>query len=184
MRSEGRSPYRRRWPAPAWLKFYGRGYQVYEAADGPAALRLLVEVEVDVVLCDLRMPGADGLTVLKTSVSCTPGHGAVNDRLRLGQDGGRSAPPGRARLLAYPPLIDDMLHRVRRLLEHKRQALDLQLLRRERTRHSDFAGLVGRSPAMREAFELTNLAVLRTAPLLFSYPPEFCPAPRHHVFIL
>lgn len=159
------------------------GYQVCEAADGPAALRRLAEVDVDVVLCDLRMPGTGGLTVLKTVRELYPqamvllmtAYASVEtvvEALRLGaQD-----------YLLKPLLIGDVLHRVRRLLEHKRQALDLQLLRRERTRHFDFAGLVGRSPAMREAFALTNLAVLRTAPLLFSYPPEFCPTPQHHVF--
>src|SRR5688572_13508626 len=41
------------------------GYQVYAAADGTAALQMLDEVEVDLVLTDLRMPGVDGVAVLK-----------------------------------------------------------------------------------------------------------------------
>jgi len=38
---------------------------VGEAADGDAALRVLAETAPDVVLLDLRMPGRDGISVLK-----------------------------------------------------------------------------------------------------------------------
>ena len=41
------------------------GYQVYEAADGQATVQLLEELDLDLVLCDLKMPGSDGLTVLR-----------------------------------------------------------------------------------------------------------------------
>ncbi len=41
------------------------GYRVREAADGGVALRSLEEVEPDVVLLDLMLPGQDGLTVLQ-----------------------------------------------------------------------------------------------------------------------
>jgi len=37
-----------------------------EAADGTAALRILAEVQPDVALLDLRMPGLDGLGVLRS----------------------------------------------------------------------------------------------------------------------
>ncbi|MEW6298422.1 MAG: sigma-54 dependent transcriptional regulator [Thermodesulfobacteriota bacterium] len=145
------------------------GYRVYEAADGTAALKLLDEVEVDVVLCDLKMPGADGLEVLKkvreaypqTMVMLMTAYASVEtvvDALRSGaQD-----------YLLKPLLLDDVLHKVRRLLEHQQQAWELQLLRRELTRHLDFGGLVGRSPAMQELYALikkvapTNATVLIT----------------------
>ncbi|MCS6926011.1 MAG: sigma-54 dependent transcriptional regulator [Candidatus Binatia bacterium] len=145
------------------------GYQVYQAADGTTALRLLDEVEVDVVLCDLKMPGADGLEVLRkvreahpqTMVMLMTAYASVEtvvEALRLGaQD-----------YLLKPLLLDEVLHKVRRLLEYRQQAWELQLLRRELTRHLDFDGLVGRSPAMQELFALikkvapTNATVLIT----------------------
>jgi DNA-binding NtrC family response regulator len=70
--------------------------------------------------------------------------------------------------LLKPLLFDDLLHKVHRLLEHKRQAWEIQLLRREVSRHFDFDHMVGRSPAMKEIFELikkvapTNATVLIT----------------------
>ncbi len=145
------------------------GYRVYEAADGTTVLQLLDEVEVDVVLCDLKMPGADGLEVLKkvreaypqTMVMLMTAYASVEtvvEALRLGaQD-----------YLLKPLLLDDVLHKVHRLLEHRQQAWELQLLRRELTRHVDFQSLVGRSPAMQELSTLikkvapTNATVLIT----------------------
>jgi DNA-binding NtrC family response regulator len=145
------------------------GYQVYEAADGQAALQLLEQVDADLILSDLRMPGADGLAVLQkvrelypqTMVVLMTAYASVDtvvEALRLGaQD-----------YLLKPLLFDDLLHKVRRLLEHKRQAWEVQFLRREVSRHLDFTGMVGRSPAMREIFALvkkvapTNATVLIT----------------------
>jgi DNA-binding NtrC family response regulator len=145
------------------------GYHVYQAADGTTALQMLDEVDVDVVLTDLRMPGADGVAVLRkvrdvcpqTMVMLMTAYASVEtvvDALRLGaQD-----------YLIKPILLDDVLYKVRRLIEHKQQAWELQMLRREITRHLDFESLVGRSPAMKELYELiqkvapTNATVLIT----------------------
>ncbi|MGE0683704.1 MAG: sigma-54-dependent transcriptional regulator [Candidatus Binatia bacterium] len=145
------------------------GYRVYEAANGQAALDVLEEVEIDVVLSDLKMPGVDGLEVLRTvrdrypqtMVLLMTAYASVEtvvEALRLGaQD-----------YLLKPILIDDVLHRVRRLLEHKRQAWEIQLLRREVSKHFNFEGMVGRSPAMQELFELTKKVAPTNATVLIT----------------
>jgi CheY-like chemotaxis protein len=43
----------------------GEGYDVHEAADGQDGISKINQLDLDVVLTDLMMPGADGLTVLK-----------------------------------------------------------------------------------------------------------------------
>ena len=145
------------------------GYQVYEAANGQEALDVLEEIEVDVILSDLKMPGVDGLGVLQavrdrypqTMVLLMTAYASVEtvvEALRLGaQD-----------YLLKPLLIDDVLHRVRRLLEHKRQEWEIQLLRREVSRHFEFEGMVGRSPAMQELFELTKKVAPTNATVLIT----------------
>lgn len=145
------------------------GYQVYEAADGQAALQLLEQVDVDLILSDLRMPGVDGLAVLQqvrelspqTMVVLMTAYASVDtvvEALRLGaQD-----------YLLKPLLFDDLLHKVRRLLEHKRQAWEIQLLRREVSRHFDFDPMVGRSPAMKELFALTKKVAPTNATVLIT----------------
>lgn len=45
--------------------FEGEGFEVFEAADGADALGLARKKRFDVVLTDLKMPGLDGLQILK-----------------------------------------------------------------------------------------------------------------------
>ncbi|MBU4261217.1 MAG: response regulator [Proteobacteria bacterium] len=47
-----------------------RGYQVFEAEDGVAALRLLAENSIDLVLMDVQMPLLDGLSATKMIRLC------------------------------------------------------------------------------------------------------------------
>ncbi|MEW6076612.1 MAG: response regulator [Thermodesulfobacteriota bacterium] len=42
-----------------------RGYDVRTALEGTTAIRLLAEQDADVVVLDVKMPGMDGITVLK-----------------------------------------------------------------------------------------------------------------------
>jgi len=42
-----------------------RHFEVAEAEDGPAAIATMKRQEVDVIVLDLRMPGMDGLEVLR-----------------------------------------------------------------------------------------------------------------------
>jgi CheY-like chemotaxis protein len=45
--------------------FSGRGYRVVPAADGEEAVRKARAERFDLVLCDIRMPGTDGLETLR-----------------------------------------------------------------------------------------------------------------------
>lgn len=49
------------------------GYEVFEARDGAEGLELFFEHLPDVVLCDLRMPNVDGMSVLKQLSERAPG---------------------------------------------------------------------------------------------------------------
>ncbi len=46
---------------------------VAEAADGPAALAIATEVDADVLVLDLKMPGSDGVEVLRAVKEARPG---------------------------------------------------------------------------------------------------------------
>lgn len=47
----------------------GCGYEVHEAEDGSVAMRLLHELKPDILLSDLRMPGIDGIELIRQSLS-------------------------------------------------------------------------------------------------------------------
>jgi DNA-binding NtrC family response regulator len=49
------------------------GHQVIEAADAPSAIALLERTRVSLVLCDVRMPGLDGVWLVDQIVTRFPG---------------------------------------------------------------------------------------------------------------
>ena len=108
------------------------GYRVMTAADGSSGLELMQQYQPDVVLCDLRMPHVDGMSVLKelsrraedTPVIVISGAGEMADvveALRLG-----------ARDYFIKPLADMgvLEHAIERSLEEAR-------LRRDNTRYRE-----------------------------------------------
>jgi two-component system response regulator PilR (NtrC family) len=131
------------------------GYDVRTAPDGPNALGALDEREFAVVLTDLRMPGADGLAVLRRAHETAPqtlvvvmtAHGSVETAVEALRNGA-------ADYILKPVVFDELLAKVKRLLEHRHLAWETQMLRREVEGHHDFEGLVGQSRAMREILEL------------------------------
>lgn len=127
------------------------GYEVYEAADGPTAITILDQSECDLVLTDLKMPGMDGLGVLRhiherlpqTFVVLMTAHASVDTAiaaLRLGaQD-----------YLLKPLVFEEVLSKVRLLQEHKKLAVENQILRRELNRPLEATQIIGTSQIMQE----------------------------------
>jgi len=139
----------------------GEGYEVREAADGNVAKDLINKLDVDVILTDLMMPGADGIEVLKhvrevspqTLIMLMTAHASVDtavEALRLGaQD-----------YLLKPLIFEDVMRKVERLISHRKLAWENQILRREVDGHFSPDRPLGRSPAMQE---ITNM-IKKVAP--------------------
>src|SRR5215471_707556 len=133
------------------------GYVVETAADGRAALAALAAQDFGIVITDLRMPGADGLVVLKRAREVSPqtlvlvmtAHGSVDTAVEALRAGATD-------YILKPVVFDDLLAKVERLLEYRQLAWQAQMLRREVEAHYDLSGLVGQSRAMREVFELVK----------------------------
>jgi DNA-binding NtrC family response regulator len=129
----------------------GEGYEVHEAADGNAAISLIDKLDLDLVLTDLMMPGADGIAVMKhvrdlapqTLVMIMSAHATVEtaiEAIRLGaQD-----------YLLKPLLFAEVLRKIRHLMDHRKLAWENQLLRREVNDHFSPDRPLGRSAAMQE----------------------------------
>ncbi|HEY5543659.1 MAG TPA: response regulator, partial [Candidatus Binatia bacterium] len=129
----------------------GEGYEVHEAADGKAAIAFVDQLDLDVVLTDLTMPGADGIAVLRhirdvspqTLVLIMTAHASVEtavEAIRLGaQD-----------YLVKPLIFADVLRKVQLLMAHRKLAWENQLLRRELDIHFSPDRPLGRSQAMHE----------------------------------
>ncbi len=145
------------------------GYEVTAVPDGAAAIKALDTQEFDVAISDLRMPGADGLTVLsharevapQTLVLLMTAHATVETAVEALQRGAQD-------YLLKPLIFEDVLHKISHLLRHRQVAWENQLLRSQVARQWDFDNLIGRSAAMREVMRLvqrvapTNSTVLIT----------------------
>ena len=131
------------------------GHVAETAADGRAALAALEARDFGVIITDLRMPGADGLAVLKRAREISPqslvlvmtAHGSVDTAVEALRSGATD-------YILKPVVFDDLLAKVARLLEHRHLVWQTQMLRREVDGQYDFQGLVGQNRSMREVFEL------------------------------
>jgi two-component system response regulator HydG len=138
------------------------GHRVDEAADGRRAVELLGDASVepyDVVLTDLRLPGADGLAVLRaarardprTAVIVMTAFGTVEvavDAMRLGAFDFVQKPVG----------LDQLEIRVARAVEHARLLGEVRHLRAERAARYAPENLVGSSAGVRAAVDLAERA--------------------------
>ena len=137
------------------------GYQVSAVPDGSAAIGALDSQDFDLVITDVRMPGADGVTVLRHAREVSPqtlvllmtAFATVETAVAALRAGAQD-------YLLKPFIFEDVLHKIDYLLHHRQLAWENQFLRSQLDRQWDFENFVGRSAAMREVME----RVRRVAP--------------------
>ncbi len=136
------------------------GYRVMEAGDGPEALAVLASSVVDAALLDFRMPGKDGIEVLRElrsqshppAVLLMTAYGSSSVAIE-------AMALGAFDYLTKPLNFDEVMIQVERAVENRRRLMELEAYRSE----EDSAlggGMVGNSPAMRRLYKLIG----QTAP--------------------
>jgi two-component system response regulator AtoC len=141
-----------------FTRLLGESYRVTSAADGAEALALVAAASFDVVVTDLRMPGADGFEVLRavkarapeTEVIMMTAYATVSDAVEAMKQGAYD-------YLQKPFDPDDASLLVARALEHRRQQARAAP-GPAAVAAPDFHGLVGRSSPVREACRLLEQA--------------------------
>jgi two-component system response regulator AtoC len=142
-----------------FAKILADGWEVTEAEDGARALGLLAARSFDVVVTDVRMPGATGLEVLAavkerspgTEVVVMTGYGTVADAVQAMKLGAYD-------YLEKPFDPDEAARVVARAAERKRLRDEAASLRRELEGVYGFHQLVGKSARMRDAYRLIEQA--------------------------
>jgi DNA-binding NtrC family response regulator len=131
------------------------GYTVTEAENGKAAFEKLLVEPFDLVITDLEMPQMKGLELLEkvvqmksqTSVIIITAYGSLETAIS-------ALRAGASDYILKPIEFDELTVKIRRLLEHKKIALENQFLRRELHRGSGMSNLVGTSPPMQKVFDM------------------------------
>jgi two-component system response regulator AtoC len=151
------------------LVLAAEGYEVAAAADGDAALREVERSGFDVVLCDLRMPGLDGLDLLPQLVRRAPATTVImmsaygTDELAL-----EAMNRGAHDYLAKPFQPSEAVFALRKARERLRLQRKNQILRRDVERVVGDRPIVATSEAMIELLELMERAAAYKSTVLIT----------------
>jgi DNA-binding NtrC family response regulator len=145
------------------------GFVVEQAENGEQALQRLADFAFDILLTDLRLPGIDGRRVLEAALERYPeiigivitGYGTVKDAVE-------AIKQGAADFITKPFQFDALLHVVRSALEQRRLKSENAYLRAQLDSRYRIDGLVGRSGAMREMFQLLETVAATSSTVLIT----------------
>lgn len=132
----------------------GIGCEVMAAATGTEGLTILGTRQFDIVITDLRLPGADGLTILKACKERSP----TTEVILITAHGSVDTAVGAIKLGAYdyitkPFQMDELLlivERVGKILGLRRENLELKEVLEDRF---SFGGILGCNHQMRALLE-------------------------------
>jgi len=125
------------------------GYQVLTAEDGQAAIAILENREVDLVLTDLRMKSQDGMAVLaaskrlwpETEVIVITGYASVDTAVE-------AIKKGAYHYLAKPVKVEEMLSLVKKALEKRALQKEVIELRKQVSSNTGISRILGKSLKM------------------------------------
>jgi len=142
-----------------------QGHSVSTAGDGAMALGLMAREEFDLVLTDIRMPGMDGIMLLKSVKEQFPGVEVVlMTAYASAQTAVSAMKEGAYDYLIKPFEMDELLIMVERIATRQKLVLENVQLR-EDLRSGDVT-IVGGSERMREVFGLVDKVADQDATVL------------------
>ena len=146
-----------------------QGFEVLTARSAEAAIVHLSEESFDVMVTDLRMTGADGLTLLAQArelshelpVIVMTAYSAIDTAIE-------AVRRGAYHYLAKPFRIDELVIFVRRAFEDTQLRREAEMLRHALRVQPAPPGLLGRSAAMQELFRVIDRVAGTAAPVLIT----------------
>ncbi len=134
------------------------GYQAQEASNGEDGLKKTRVSRYDVVVTDLKMPGSDGLQVVRMCKECSPetevivmtAHGSVDTAVQAMKFGAHD-------YITKPFSVDEFLLTVRRAIEVQDLRQENTVLRQALEGQFNFDGIVGKNEQMRQILDKVKL---------------------------
>lgn len=150
-----------------WLQ--EENYLAKAVQDGPSAIEAIKEQNWDIVLLDLKMPGMDGLEVLRKIKEIAPqiviimmtAYASVPSSVQAMKEGAYD-------YIIKPLDVEELTLMLKKIVEHQQLVTENFLLRKRLTDRYAFGDIIGKSPEMVKVFELidtvadTNATVLIT----------------------
>jgi len=130
------------------------GYTISEAADGQEAIRKLGEGTYDCILCDIKMPKADGIEVLgkaKELVPDTPfivisGHGNIDTAVEAVKKGAFD-------YISKPPDLNRLLITIRNAMDRKTLVTETKTLKKKISKGYE---IIGNAPALQSILDMID----------------------------
>jgi DNA-binding NtrC family response regulator len=131
------------------------GFDVDTASDGSVGIKKIEDKFYDLVLTDLKMPGADGISVLKYVVDHSPesiciiltGFGTIKNAVEAIRMGAFD-------YLTKPVKMEEILLTFQRALEYRNLKRENFQLRNQLKKKYQFKNIIGDSPPMQKIFEI------------------------------
>ncbi|MDX1763393.1 MAG: sigma-54 dependent transcriptional regulator, partial [bacterium] len=131
------------------------GYGVETAGNGNEALARFEKMAFDIVLSDVKMPGLDGMELLKavkkisesTYVVIMTAFGTIDSAVAAMKEGAYD-------YISKPFKIDEIRILMQKLLEEKALRQEVVHLRKEVRRRYEFGNIIGKSRGMQDVFGL------------------------------
>lgn len=144
-----------------------RDYRVFAAEDGTAALEILSGQQIDVLLSDVRMPGMDGITLMKralannSSLICIilTAYGDVELAVEAMQQGATD-------FMTKPINLDKLELVLDRVLRVKKIELENEQLHVQLDDKYGLENIIGRSAPMQKVFEMIRQVASSRATVL------------------
>ena len=145
------------------------GFEVFTAQSGEDGLKIAKENDLDLIITDMRMPGMDGLELLKTVKSfnqdlpiiMVTAFGEVEKAVVAMKAGAYN-------YLAKPFSNDELLVNIRKAVEHYSLLRENLRLRDEARIRYGFASIVGKNVRMQEIYNLIEKVAPTPASVLIS----------------
>jgi len=133
------------------------GYQVATAASGEEGLKIYRQLEPDLILTDVKMPGMSGLDLIREihaldasiPIIAITAYASADDAIRAVREGAYD-------YLSKPFQIEDLRIIIRNALEARRLRRENVELRRSIDEQHRLGEIIGKSPQMEEVFDLIS----------------------------
>ena len=147
-------------------------YEVLTAADAELAMKQLdADRSIRLLLSDVRMPGEDGITLMKAAKAMNPGlavilltaFGSIDQAVAAMKDGADD-------FITKPVDLDQLELRIEKALKAHRLESEVKHLKAQLDEKYGMNGIVGNSPAMQKVFRMIRQAAPTDATVLIQGP--------------
>ncbi len=145
------------------------GFEVFTAPGGKEALDIVKEVDLDLTITDMQMPGMDGMRLLQEikqiykdmPIVIITAYAEVDKAVAAMQAGAFS-------YLAKPFSNAELIVTINKAVNHYALILENSRLRREMKQRDSFGGMVGKNPRMQQVYELIEKVAPTPASVLIT----------------